>query len=87
MHFMFYTQAVLNTGSWTVQPQSSTDAIELLGGILCMLTHATQAVGLYIHSLHVKVILSDRLSPFIILIGHEAIRQPQDALFVLPLGC
>lgn len=40
-----------------------------------------------IHSLHVKVILSNRLSSLVIFIGQKAIRKPQDTMLMLPLGC
>lgn len=42
---------------------------------------------LYIHSLQVKVVLPDGLPPLVVLGGQEAVGQPQEALFVLPLGC
>lgn len=38
------------------------------------------------HSLQVKVILSNRLPPFVVLGGQEAIGQPHQAVFVLFLG-
>lgn len=44
-------------------------------------------VHLYVNSLHIKIILSNRLSPLVICSSHEAVRQPQDAVFVFPFGC
>ena len=39
------------------------------------------------HLLQVKVILSDRFPSLVIFSGQEAIWQPQNTIFMLPLGC
>lgn len=54
-------------------------AILTHGVILC-------CVCVCVHSLQVKVILSNRFSSFVIFIGHESIGQPEHAVFMLPLG-
>lgn len=45
-----------------------------------------QLVSYHIHSLQVKVVLSNGLPPLVVLGGQEAIGQPQRAMFVFLLG-
>lgn len=44
-------------------------------------------LGQDIHSLQVKVILSNRLPPLVIVRSHKAVRQPQETMFTLLLDC
>lgn len=51
------------------------------------LTQSENAKYVFVpNSLHAKVVLANRLSPFAVLLGQEAIRQPEDTVLTFTFG-